>query len=249
MNRRVIQMKRFVRIMAGILLLLATVLLASSVGVVMPWSFRVVGPDDAPAEAWVAFVHEGNHVHFAASLNWRRPGGILKSDDGGVVHLPLVIYLKPPLDDRVRHKVQTIFVPALHATLHEHSPTDGAIMQIPDHTRSPEAWDHALEELYSLLANDVGFGESERYAVAPETVAALGRTVVRDYRAFLRIHADTRREISKEIPGHFQFASEEDRDAWREQMRLEIEREPIWGAYLERRYASRIAELEEMFGL
>ncbi len=249
MNRRVMPMKRFVRVMAGILLLLAMMLLASSVGVVMPWSFRLVGPDGAPAVAWVAFVHEGRHVHFAASLNWRRPGGILKSDASGVVHLPLVIYLKPPLDDRVRHKIQTIFVPALHATLHEHMPADGSIMRVPDHTSDPVAWDHTLEELYSLLAYDVGFGESEHYAVAPETAVALARTVVRDYRAFLRIHADTRRKIPEEIPGHFQFASDQDRAEWREQMRLEVEREPTWGAYLGRRYASRIAELEEMFGL
>ena len=100
-----------------------------------------------------------------------------------------------------------------------------------------------------MLANDVGFGEGEHYAVAPETAVALTRAVVRDYRSFLRIHADTRREIPEEIPGHFQFASDQDRAEWREQMRLEIEREPTWGAYLGRRYASRIAELEEMFGL
>jgi hypothetical protein len=242
-------MRRFVRIMAIVLLLLATALLASSVGVVMPWSFRVAGPDGAPAKAWVVFAHEGNHVHFAESLDWRRPGGILKSDASGIVQLPLVIYLKPPLDDWVRHKVQTIFVPALHATVHEHRADDGAVLTIPDNTGNPNAWDHALGEIYSLVAHDMAPGEHKRYKVAPDMARTLARMVGDDYHALLAAHGGKPRTIPEDIPGHFQFASEEDRAEWREQMRLEIEDEPTWGAYLERRYAKRIAELQEMFGL
>lgn len=241
-------MRRFVRTLAGLLLLLAAGLLAASVGVVVPWSFRVAGPDGAPAKAWVAFVHEGNHVHYAASLDWIRPGGLLKSDDDGIVQLPLVIYLKPPLDDWVRHRIQIIYAPALHATLHEHLLEDGATILVPDHARDPEGWDHTLNEIYSLLAYDMGFGESERYAVAPETVAALARAVVQEYHTLLQTHADVRRKML-DSPGHLQFASEKDRDAWREQMRREIEKEPTWGIYLVHRYGGLIAELEEMFGL
>ena len=241
-------MRRFVHIFAGLLLLLAAGLLAASVGVVMPWSFRVARPDGAPAKVWVAFVHEGNHVHLTASLDWLRPGGLLKSDADGIVQLPLVIYLKPPLDNWVRHRIQIVYAPALHATLHENMLEDGATILVPDHTRNPEAWDHTLNELYSLLAYDMGFGKSERYAVAPEMVAALARAVVQEYHTLLQTHADAHRKMP-DLPGHLQFASEKDHDAWGEQVRREIEKEPNWGAYLKRRYARRIAELEDMFGL
>ena len=241
-------MRRFVRIMAGVLLLLAAGLLAVSVGVVMPWTFRVAGPDGTPATAWVAFVHEGKHVHFAASLDWTRPGGLLKSDADGIVQLPLVIYLKPPLDDWVRHRVQTIFAPALHAILHEQSPEDGATVRLPDHTGDPEAWDHTLEELYSFLAYDMGFGESGRYEVGPEAMRELAHLAVAEYYELMATHGDTQRVVPEDLPGHLQFASREDRDAWREEMRREIEMEPTWSAYLQRRYGGPIAELEERFG-
>jgi len=235
--------------MTIVLLLLAAGLLAATVGVVMPRTFRVVGPDGAPAEAWVAFVHEGNHVRYAASLDWRRPGGLLHSDASGIVQLPLVIYLKPPLEGWVRHKVQTIFAPSLHATLHEQLPADGETIRVPDYTGDPAAWDHALGEIYSLVANDMTSNGHGRYAVEPGTARALAHLVVDDYRAFLAAHGDRQRKVSRDIPRHLQFASEEDRAEWQEQMRRNVELEPTWGIYLERRYAMRIAELENRFGL
>lgn len=242
-------MRRFVHIAAIVLLLSAAGLLAATVGVVMPRSFKVVRPDGAPTEAWVAFVHEGNHVHYGASLDWKRPGGILKSDTGGIVELPLVIYLKPPLERWVRPKVQTIFAPPLHATLHDQLPADGETIRVPDYTGDPAAWDHALGEIYSLVANDMTPNGHGRYAAEPGTARALARLVVDDYRAFLAAHGDRQREVSSDIPRHLQFASEEDRTEWQEQMRREVELEPTWGIYLERRYAMRIAKLENMFGL
>jgi hypothetical protein len=242
-------LRRFVGIAAIVLSLLAAGLLAAMVGVVMPRTFRVVGPDGAPAEAWVAFVHEGNHVHYAASLDWRRPGGLLHSDASGIVQLPLVIYLKPPLEGWVRHKVQMIFAPSLHATQHEQLPADGEIIQVLDYTADPAAWDHALDEIYSLVANDMTSNRHRRYAVDSGTVRTFARLVVDDYRAFMATHGDRQREVSLDIPGHLQFASEEDRAEWLGQMRREAELEPTWGIYLERRYARRIADLENMFGL
>ena len=242
-------MKLSLRVAAILLLFCAAIMLAASVGVVMPRTFRVVGPDGGPAEAWVTFVHEGNHVHYGESLDWRRPGGLLHSDASGTVRLPLVIYLKPPLEGWVRHKVQTIFAPLQHTTLHEQQPADGGIIGIPDHTGDPVAWDHALDEIYALVANDMTSNGHGRYAVEPATLRAFARAVVDDYRAFLATHGDRQREVFLDIPGHLQFASEEDRAEWQEQMRREVEQEPTWGAYLERRYASRIAELENMFAL
>jgi hypothetical protein len=235
--------------MAAILLLLAAGLLAASVGVVMPRSFRVAGPDGVPVAAWVAYVYEGQRYNFVDPLSWRRPGGVVEADEEGTIRLPLLVHLKAPLDGWLRHEVRLIHAPALHATLHEHRPDDGAALTIPDYTAAPAAWDHTLGEIYSLVAYDIAFGHQEIYAVEPEKVRSLARLVVEDYRALLASHDSRPRAISGEIPGHLQFASEQDRAEWREQMRQEIESEPTWGAYLERRHARRIAELEERFGL
>ena len=62
------------------------------------------------------------------------------------------------------------------------------------------------------------------------------------------MHGSRRRAIPKKVPGHLQYASEQKQAAWREQVRGRIEREPTWGAYLERRYAREITRLEERFG-
>ena len=66
-------------------------------------------------------------------------------------------------------------------------------------------------------------------------------------RALLAAHGNRPREMPAETPPHLQFGSDQDRAEWRERIRLDIERDPTWGAHLERRYARRIAELEEMF--
>jgi hypothetical protein len=241
-------MKRFVRILVILSLLLAVALLASSLGVVMPRSFQVVGPDGAPAETWVAYVYRGYRLNFVHPVAWTRTGGIVRSDGQGVVQLPKLVYLKMPLDGWLRLDVQTIYAWALHATLNEHSPDDGAVLTIPDNTADPAAWDRALGEIHSLVAYDLVFGGHERYAVEPETVGTLVRQLVDDYRALLALHGGRQRLLPREIPGHLQFASDHDRAEWREQIRREIERDPTWGAYLKRRYAKTIPKLEEMFG-
>ena len=241
-------MKRFVRILVILLLLLAAALLASSLGVVMPRSFQVVGPDGAPAETWVAYVYRGYRLNFVHPVSWTRVGGIVRSDGQGVVHLPKLVYLKMPLDGWLHHDVQMIDAWALHATSKDRLPDDGAVLTIPDNTADPAAWDRALGEIHSLAAYDLVYGGYGRYAVEPETVGTLARQVVDDYRALLALHGGRRRELPKEIPTHLQYASDNDRAAWRERMRRDIERDPTWGAYLERRYARTMAKLEEMFG-
>ena len=241
-------MKRFVRILVILFLLLAAAFLASSVGVVMPRSFQVVGPDGAPAEAWVAYIYRGYRLNFVHPVSWTRTGGIVRSNDQGVVQLPKLVYLKRPLDGWLRHDVQTIYARALHATLTEHLPDGGAVLTIPDNTADPAAWDRALGEIHSLVAYDLVFGGLARYAVEPETVGTLAREMMDDYRAFLALHGRRQRELPKEIPRYLQYASDHDRAEWWEHVRREIEREPTWGVYLQRRYAKTIAKLEEMFG-
>jgi hypothetical protein len=241
-------MKRFVRILVILFLLLAAALLASSVGVVMPRSFQVVGPDGAPAGTWVAYDYRGYRLNLVHPVSWTRIGGIVRSDSHGVARLPKLVYLKVPLDGWLHHDVQTIYAPALHATLNEHLPDDGAVLTIPDNTADPAAWDRALGEIHSLVAYDLVYGGHERYAVAPETVGTLARQLVDDYRALLALHGDRQRELPKEMPPNLQYVSDHDRTEWWEHMRHDIERYPTWGAYLEHRYARTIAKLEEMFG-
>jgi hypothetical protein len=241
-------MKRFVRILVILFLLLMAALLASSFGVVMPRSFRVVGPDGAPVEAWVAHDYRGYRLNFVHPLSWTRMGGIVRSNGQGAVELPKLVYLKLPLDGWLRHDVQMIYAPALHATLNEHLPDDGAVLTIPDNTADPAAWDRALGEIHSLVAYDLVFGGHERFAVEHETVGTLARQVAADYRAFLALHGGRQRELPTEMPRHLQYASDHDRTEWWEHMRRDIARNPTWGAYLERRYAKTVAKLEEMFG-
>jgi len=240
--------KRFVRILVIVSLLLAVALLASSVGVVMPRSFRVVGPDGTPAAAWVAYVYRGHRLNFVDSISWTRTGGIVHGDRDGVVRLPALFYFKRPLDGWLHHDVRTIYAPAQHATLNNHRPEDGAVLKVSDNTADPAAWDGALRAFYSLIAYDLVYARPARYAVAPETVATLVRLLAADYRALLAMHDGRRRAMPTEVPPHLRHAPEHDRAAWREQVRRQIEREPTWGAYLERMYAGHIAKLEAKVG-
>lgn len=190
----------------------------------------------------------GNTFISSILLAGAGPGGVVEADAEGAIRLPLLVYLKTPRDGWLRHEVRLIHAPALHATLHEHWPDDGAVLTIPDNAADPDAWDHALEEIQNLVIHDMAFNGHERHEVAPETLGKLARLVTNDYRALLAAHGDTPRTIPDGIPGHLQFASEEDLAEWRAETRRAIEREPTWGAHLRRRHAGWIAELEKRFG-
>lgn len=242
-------MKPTIRIMAIVLLLFAAGLLAASIGLVMPRGFSVAGPTGAPTRAWAAYTYEGTRFNFVDSLSWTRKGGIVDSGPGGGLRLPFLLYAKAPMDGWLAHDIQLVHAPALHSTIHERHPADGAVLEMPDNSADPQAWMHTLDEIYSLVAYQIAFAENSPYVITPGMAEELARRVVDDYRVLLATHGDRRRDLPSEIPGHLQFASEQDRKDWRARMRQEIEREPTWGMYLKRRYAGRIAELEEQFGL
>jgi hypothetical protein len=128
-------------------------------------------------------------------------------------------------------------------------PAEGEVLAIPDNSADPEAWAHALDEVYSLVVYDISLAEHSRYDVEPEMTKRLARLAVDEYRALLAAHGNRRRQIPTDIPSHLQFASEADRAEWRARMRREIEREPTWGEHIRRRYAARMGDLEASFGL
>ncbi|MDH5557017.1 MAG: hypothetical protein OEZ03_06680 [Alphaproteobacteria bacterium] len=242
-------MRRFVRVMAIILLPLAMGLLAASVGVVMPRSFRVIGPDGDGAYVWVAYVYAGAQRNFTYSHSWRRPGGFIESDETGTIHLPSLIYLKSPFDEWLHHEIRTMHAPALHSTLHEHRPASSETLTFPDYTHNPTAWNHALDEIHALAAYDMTLDKHDRYTMEPDTARRIAQLVADDFHALLATHGETPRTVPEGIPGHLQFASDADRAEWREQMRREIEINPTWRDYLKQHRARSIAALEIKYGL
>lgn len=241
-------MRPYIRIVTVALALLSVAMLVASVGAVMPRSFRVIGPDGMPLPVWVAYRYEAGDYGLLFSAAWGRPGGIAESDTDGIVRLPMRIYLKAPLDRWLRHEVDLVHAPSLHSTLHGIEMADGATVTMADNRSDPEAWEHSLGEIHGFVKRAAAIGPARQYWLDHGTTMKLARIVASEYRLLLEAHGDRPRQMPTEIPGHFQFASEADRAAWQEQVRQQIEREPSWRHYLERRYGQPVGEFEERFG-
>ena len=252
-------MRRFVRIAKAILLLLAAGLLAASVGVVMPRTVRVVGPDGAPVEAWAAYHYTGYRFNFVDSIQYSRTGAIVKSDADGELRLAGKIYWRFPFDGWLGHRVDLLYAPALHSAIQYPLAADpfprlfgrsgdGKTLFPVDQTDDPEMWGRSLDGLYSFVRYDLMSEPTRKVYVTRATVDTLARQAVADYRAFVKTHAATPRAVPTMGMDWLQYQTEAEREATLARIREDLAREPLWGPYLEQSWGKKIAELERKTG-
>ncbi|MDH3230534.1 MAG: hypothetical protein OEN55_12145 [Alphaproteobacteria bacterium] len=252
-------MKRIRRLAVKILLGLAAIGVVASVGVVMPRTVRVVGPDGAPVEAWAAHYYHGYRFNFVHPIEYFRPGAIVKTDADGNFRLPARIYLRVPLDGWLGHQIDLLYAPALHsATLYPLAARpiprifersgDGGTLRLVDQTGDPEIWARNLDSLYSFVRYDLMSERARKVSVTPEAVDALARQVIAEYRAFAETHAAMPRTVPTMGMDYLEYQPAAEREAILARIRDDLAREPLWGPYIERSRGRRIAELERKIG-
>ncbi len=252
-------MRRSVRIAKSILVLLVAGLLAASIGVVMPRTVRVVGPDGAPVEAWAAYHYSGYRFNFVDSIRYSRAGAIVRTDADGELRLAGKIYWRFPLDGWLAHRVDMLYAPALHSAIHYPLAAapfprlfgrsgDGKTLFPVDQTGDPEMWGRSLDGLYSFVRYDLMSEPARKVSVTRATVDTLARQVVADYRAFVKTHAATPRTAPTMGMEWLQGRTEAEREAALARIREDLAREPLWGPYIERTWGGQIADLGRQIG-
>ena len=252
-------MKRFGPLTVKILLGLVAIVMVASVGVVMPRTVRVVGPDGAPVEAWAAYHYAGHRFNFVDSIGYSRPGAIAWTGADGNLRLSGKIYLRFPLDGWLDHRIDLLYAPALHTAIpyplaadpvpriFERSDDDGTL-RLVDHTGDPELFERSLDRLFSLVRYDLMSGRAGKFSVTAQTTDALAKQVVGEYRAFAENHAATPRTMPTMGMEYLQYQPDAEREAVLTRLREDLAREPLWGPYMERAWGRRIAELERKIG-
>jgi len=246
---------RIRRFMGLILLGFVAIGIIASVGVVMPRTIRVTGPDGAPVEAWAAYHYLGYRFGLVESLSYSHAGAIARTDADGNLRLPGTIYLHLPIDGWLRHRIDLLYAPGLHAATEyplAADPTprnfsrsgDGGTIRLADRTDDPEMWMRGFDRLFAFVRYDLMGGMPRDVTAGLRNVDALARQVMADYRAFLERHAKTRRTVPTIGTGHLQYMPEAEREATIARIRADLAREPLWGPYVERVWSDRIAELE-----
>jgi len=231
----------------------------SSVGVVMPRTIHIVGTEGAPVEAWAAYHYHGYRFGLVESLSYTRTGVIVRTDSNGRLRLPGTIYLRLPIDGWLRHRIDLLYAPGLHAAVPyplaaEPSPRtfrrseNGNTIFLDDRTGDPELWMRGFDRLFAFVRYDLIGGWQREVAASPQTVDALAGQVIADYRTFIDRHADTSRSAPTIGMAHLQYLPAAERDPILARIRNDLAREPLWGPYVERVWGKRIAELEHRVG-
>lgn len=236
-------MKRLLRIFGYALFGLGLLLAVRSVDVTLPRTITVPGPDGAPQEAFAAWYYVGYRLSFVHPVKWTRPGGVARSNAAGEIRLPWTIALKSPFDGGLEHAIEMIYVPALHEARRLSDPAEAGRVTWTGRGGDPEAWERSLEALHGFIAYRAVHGARERFGVTSEMADELIGLLRTEYDALIRAHARTPRAMPPD-PAHLRYLDDAGRTAWRHKMARDIAEYPLWGPWIERRWAGRIAELE-----
>lgn len=252
-------MKRLRRVTLILVIGLIAIGAATSVGVVMPRTVRIVGPDGTPVEAWAAYHYDGYRFGLVETLTYTRAGAIARPDPDGNLHLPGRIYLRLPIDGWLGHRIDLLYAPNLHAAISyplAADPSsrsfsrsdDGGTISLADRTDDPEMWMRDFDTLFAFVRYDLLGGWQRKIAAGPQEVDHIARQVIDDYRAFLEHHAATPRATPTIGMEYLQYLPEAEREVTLARVREGLAREPLWGPHVERTWDKRIAELERKTG-
>jgi hypothetical protein len=202
------------------------------------------------AEAYLGYYHASSVFNFTDSLSRYHAGRLVRADAQGRVRIPRRIAFKRPLDSSPELRVKFVYVPELHNALEpaiSESDTDPRTLSFEDLSGDPERWHRSLQKLHSAVRFEAWPDRSQdlfRYfATTREQIEPLVRAVEREYADLHERHRDAPRLLPAiERPP---WESEADHEKRLAQLAKQLEREPLWGPYLERLWSSRVAALRE----
>lgn len=242
-------------VFAALVLVLAAV---STVSIASGWEGELVDLQGAPLEgAYVAYYWKGYRFNFVDSITYQRPGAVLRTDARGRLRIRGFVHLHPPLDSRLSPWIALVYAPRLH---HAFGPLAQGTDSVPgrveidrdgtrvraalaDLTEQPDRWSRSLDSLYSLIVYDLD-PENDKYRVYASMRRELASRLVADYSAFLQRHASTPRSVDPDSAVYLATLSPAEREERLKNWQEELEREPLWGPWMERLWSDKLKWLE-----
>jgi hypothetical protein len=248
---------RVLVVLVALSLVLTVVL---TVSVAPGWRGLLVDLRGEPLQgAFVAYYWKGYRFNLVDSITYQRPGTILRTDSEGRFRIRGFVHLHRPLDSRLSPWITLVYVPRLH---HAFGPLASATESIPgrveidregtlvraalaDLSEDPDRWSRSMELLYSLIAYDLDPDPGD-YKASASVRRELAGHLVLDYAAFVQRHASTPRSIDPDSAAYLDTLSPEEREERLTARRVQLEREPLWGQWMERLWDDKLQQLGEL---
>ncbi len=235
---------------AVIVLLLAVIGLARvSISRVPTLSVQLATLEGEPLPgAYLAYRYKGYRFNFVDSLTYYRPGEVLRTDAAGRFEIPGFLEFHRPLDSGLQPWIEWVYIPELHhvsGPIGQRSEDRPGVMEIDrehgvfrfaDFSEDREGWSRSIRELdlaIRISRTEPG-SQPLRYLVTDSVRETLNARLREEFRAFMERHAETPRVAP---PPLSRFGlSEEELEARERSMREDLQRYPVWGQLMERRW-------------
>jgi hypothetical protein len=123
----------------------------------------------------------------------------------------------------------------------------GSELLLADCAADPAVWERSVGELRSFVAFDLVYPALDdrlpEVAASKAEVRELADALAAEYRAFVGRHRDTPRQPPPR-DAYFDSRPQAEQEQILARLRADLEREPLWGPYLERRWPDHLSDLD-----
>ena len=207
------------------------------------------------AGAYAAYHHRSAVFNFVDSLSVYAPGTLIRSDQDGVLHVPMRLALKHPAHSQPEARIHFLYAPSAHVAMRGvvgavyvrgvlDIQEDGARWVVHSLEHDPQAWERALDALFSAIRYELWPDLPGRRFTAPpgkDEFAGLSAALEAEWAALRWRHGATPRQMPG--PDEVERWPASDREERRARMQADIDALPTWGAYLDRHWADRMQAL------
>lgn len=237
----------------SLILLLLVILAVASVSIRRGRTLVIRDMRGAPvAGASVAYHYEGRTFGLVEALSYdASPLALLQSDASGRVVVPGAVHVHWPLvQTHPAVMIDLIYAPTLHNGLasirggavsrprqYEVS-DDRATVRLDDVSDDPALWQGTLMNLGSLLGDLTSHPSPDERT--SRLIGQLAADLAREYQAILDRYGATPRP-RPDMPAALQYATQQEKLAWRAMVEKDLAERPMWADELKRRFAGEVA--------
>ena len=254
--------KRFVlliRIFLGSAAVLTLAIVAASISIAPETRGKLLDDKGDPiVGAYIVYYYRGYRFNFVDSITYWRPGSIIRTDSTGSYKIERLLHFHNVLDRKLSPWIEFVYIPKLH---HAFGPLVPGKSSFPgrvaideknqatvffDFSDNPYEWSRSLVELDAMIRQlNYDAKERGRYQVPLSVRKNLMDHFLKEYEEFMRRYADTPRELGP-FSAYFFALPLEERERRLKRMREALEREPLWGQWMERKWSKKLKTLQRL---
>ena len=259
-NRTKGSRKRFallIRIFLVSAALLTLVIAAASISIAPETRGKLLDDKGDPIEgAYIVYYYRGYRFNLVDSITYWRPGSIIRTDSTGSYKIERLLHFHNVLDRKLFPWIEFVYIPKLH---HAFGPLVPGKTSFPgrvafneikqatvfsDFSDNPYEWSRSINELDAMIRQlNYDAEEKGRYQVPVSVRQDLMDHFLTEYEEFMQRYADTPRELGP-FSAYFFALSLEERERTLKRMEEALEREPLWGQVMERKWSRDLKALK-----